>query len=123
MLKMYRQCCQFKFGVKSYPDEFDFNLINTYGWYSAKNRGNNLGGVLRDHMVSVRYGFDHKIDPYLLSHPANCILVLQSDNASKGNDCSITIDELKTRIKEWESKYYENKINYGVLKDFLPDFV
>lgn len=101
----YRRDCQFKFGIKNYPDEFDFKLIEEHGWYSAKNRGNNMGGVSRDHMYSVKQGFLNNIDPKIISHPANCRLVLQSDNASKKDACSITLEELLQRIKEWDEKY------------------
>jgi hypothetical protein len=57
----YRKDCAFKFNLADYPDEFDFKLIEQYGWYSAKNRGNNLTGVSRDHLVSIRYGFDNNV--------------------------------------------------------------
>lgn len=104
-LKKYRQECQFRFGIKDYPNEFDFKLIEEHGWYQAKNRGNNMGGVSRDHMYSVKQGFLNNIDPKIISHPANCKLVLQSENASKKDGCSITLDELMIRIDEWNKKY------------------
>ena len=101
----YRGECSFKFNLATYPDEFDFALVTQYGWYSAKNRGNNSGGVSRDHMVSVRYGFDNKVDPKIISHPANCALILHRDNTRKQMKCSITLRELMQRISEWDSKY------------------
>ena len=54
------------------------------------------------------------VDPYILSHPANCQLIQQSKNASKHDKCNITLDSLKEKIKEWNSKYgvYPNNINY-----------
>ena len=38
----------------------------------------------------------------------------QSKNASKHDKCNITLDSLKEKIKEWNSKYgvYPNNINY-----------
>ena len=35
--------------------------------------------------------------------------------------CSITIEELNSRINEWEKKYgkYENKIDYTFIQDYL----
>jgi len=39
--KLYRRACEFKFDIKDYPDKFDFELIEKYGWYKAKNRGDN----------------------------------------------------------------------------------
>lgn len=101
----YRRDCQFKFGIRNYPNEFDFKLIEKYGWYSAKNRGNNIDGVSRDHMYSVKEGFLNNIDPKIISHPANCRLVRQRDNASKHDGCSITLEELLRRIEIWDAKY------------------
>lgn len=104
-LSSYRGLCSFKFGISSYPSEFDVSLVEKYGWYSAKNRGNNVNGVSRDHMVSVRYGFDNNIPPEHLAHPANCKLILHSDNVSKGKKCSITYDDLLVLIAEWDMRY------------------
>jgi hypothetical protein len=108
-LTNYRAACQFKFSVKNYPDEFNLSLIETHGWYKAKNRGNNLNGISRDHIVSVRYGFDNNIDPLIISHPANCRLLRHNDNVSKGIKSDMSLDELIERIKIWDNKY--NKTN------------
>lgn len=104
-LTNYRADCAFKFNLKDFPDEFNFTLIEKYGWYKAKNKGNNLGGVSRDHMVSVRYGFDNKIDPSILSHPVNCRLLNHNENSSKGKNNYITLENLKIRIERWNKKY------------------
>jgi hypothetical protein len=101
----YRADCQFRFSLKNYPNEFDFNLIRIHGWYCASNRGNNLTGVSRDHMVSCRYGFDNNIPAEHIRHPANCRLIIQSENASKYKNNSISYDELLKRISDWEGKY------------------
>lgn len=101
----YRADCSFNFSIKDYPNEFDFNLIEKYGWYSAKNRGNNLGGVSRDHMVSVKYGFVNNISADYIKHPANCKLLIHNENVSKGSKISITYEELLERIKLWDAKY------------------
>jgi hypothetical protein len=101
----YRRKCNFNFNLADYPDEFRFELIKEHGWYLPKNKGNNLYGISRDHMYSVRSGFDNNIDPKIISHPANCRLMLHSENVSKGTDCDITYDELLERIKRWNEKY------------------
>ena len=118
MLKIYRQQCAFKFPLNDYPEEFEFQLIKENGWYKAKNHGNNLYGVSRDHIFSMLEGFKQQIDPYYISHPANCKLLLQSENSSKRSDCGMTIEALKNKINKWNEKYgvYENKINYELLK-------
>lgn len=104
-IKNYRKACEFKFGLSNFPNEFNFKLIEEYGWYSPTNKKNNLNGVSRDHMVSVKYGFENKIDPKIISHPANCKLIKHTDNISKNLKCSISYDELLKRIEIWDQKY------------------
>lgn len=103
--KNYRADCKFKFNLKDYPNEFEFSLIESYGWYKPKNRGNNLNGVSRDHIVSVKYGFENNIDPSIISHPANCQLMIHNDNVSKYTKNDLTIAQLLQKIKEWDQKY------------------
>jgi len=100
----YRQLCLFKFSLNDYPDKFDFSLIEKYGWYKAKNRGNNLEGVSRDHMFSVYDGYKQGILPYYISHPANCQLLPHKLNNVKKRNSSITFEELLKRIEEWNKK-------------------
>lgn len=101
----YKRECQFKFSLNDYPTEFDFGLIETHGWYTAANRGNNLDGVSRDHMYSIREGFDNKVPSELISHPANCKLMIHRKNISKHKKSSITVDDLKQRVYLWDKKY------------------
>ena len=61
----------------------------------------NLDGVARDHMVSRYYGWTHNIPSEVIRHPANCRIISQRENSSKGKDCSITVEELYERIKNW----------------------
>lgn len=105
--KKYKRECIFKFNLSDYPEEFNFKLIEEFGWYKPVNRGNNLDGVSRDHVYSIRDGFDNNVDPALISHPSNCKLVLQRQNSSKYKRSDITIDELKERVKCWKLKYNE----------------
>jgi hypothetical protein len=104
-IENYKKDCQFKFNLKDFNDEFDFILIKKCGWYKAKNRGDNLDGVSRDHMYSIMEGFRNNIDAKLISHPANCKLMIHNKNVSKNDKCSITLKELNERIKEWNEKY------------------
>jgi DNA-binding CsgD family transcriptional regulator len=101
-LDRYRQLCEFKFSLNEFPNKFNFNLIEKYGWYKAKNRGDNPNGVSRDHMYSVKEGFKNNINPYYLSHPANCILMVHNENNKKKTKCSITLEELINRVEEWD---------------------
>ncbi len=104
-IEEYRRLCAFKFNLADYPDEFDFDLIREHGWYKPKNKGNNLNGVSRDHLISVRYGFDNKIDPKILSHPANCKLMQHNNNVSKYTNCELSLEQLLERIDQWDEKY------------------
>lgn len=112
--EVYRSLTKFKFNLKDFNDEFDFKLIEKYGWYKAKNHGDNEFGVSRDHMFSIKEGFRRLINPLLLAHPANCELIVNKDNQTKQYDCSISIDELLEKIKNFEikyGKYYDEEIN------------
>lgn len=115
---LYKSCCKFNFSLNSYPEEFDFSLIEKYGWYKAKNRGDNLNGISRDHIYSRNKGFEKLIDPYIISHPANCQLLRHNDNISKFDKCEISIDELIEKIKKWNQKYgeYPNTIDYKIFE-------
>lgn len=104
-IQQYLKECEFNFSLNDYPEEFDFDLIRKHGWYKAKNHGDNLNGVSRDHMFSRMEGFRQKIDPKIISHPANCQLVCHNDNSSKCDKCSITLEKLLEKINNWNKKY------------------
>ena len=109
-LRTYRARCSFKFNVYNYPNYFDLELIDQHGWYSpggknSKNKNINMTGVSRDHLYSVYDGWINDIDPVIISHPANGRLILQSENASKRNSSSITLDELLTKINIWNGTW------------------
>ena len=105
--QQYQKECAFKFNIYDYPDWFDLSLIEKFGWYSAANRGNNLEGVSRDHMISVKYGFRNGISSELISHPANCQLMQHTLNNTKKTQCSITLNELEERIKKFNVRLAE----------------
>jgi len=105
--KIYRPLCKFNFNISKYKDEFDFNLVNKYGWYSPTNKKNNLNGVSKDHIYSVKDGFLNKIDYNIIKHPANCALMKHTDNNLKNSQSLITIDELLQKIEIWNEKHKE----------------
>lgn len=102
--KYYHQC-QFNFALNQYPDEYNFSLIEEHGWYQAKNHGDNLGGISRDHIYSIQEGYENKINPEIIRHPANCQLMIHNENVSKHKKSGITINNLKEKIKNWDIKY------------------
>ena len=99
--KQYSEKCRFRFDIREYPDEFDYNLLVENGWYSEDNPH----GITKDHMLSISYGWKRDIPPRIIKHPANCKLMLFDDNLEKGWRSSINYDELINRIKQWDRKY------------------
>lgn len=97
----YRESCKFTFNVKDYPAEFDLSLLSV-GMFNPKF---NKQGVSKDHMLSISYGKQNKIDPRIMSHPANCRLMLQTENKAKQHHSSLTLAELLERILQWNQKY------------------
>lgn len=123
---IYKRLTIFKFALNKYPNEFDFNLIKEYGWYSPVNKRNNLKGISRDHIISVKYAYENKINPLLIAHPANCQLLQQCKNSVKHSKCDIKIDELLERIEKWDNlygNYYNEKletyIDYTTLNNLI----
>ncbi len=103
----YKRDASFNFNLSDFPKEFDFDLIKEYGWYKPKNRGDNLNGISRDHIYSIKKGFENNIDTKVISHPANCKLMIHNDNVSKNKKCNITLEELLKKIEKWNKKYNE----------------
>lgn len=108
----YYVAARFKFNVYHYPEEFDLSMIEKHGWYTCpglKRKGQlkNTLGISRDHIISVSYGFANNIDAKIISHPANCRLMLQAANKIKSNKCGITLDQLLEKIEAWNKKYTE----------------
>jgi hypothetical protein len=98
----YKSNCKFKFRLQDFKDEFDFSLIKKHGFFHSKK---NPKGVARDHRISINYGFKNGIDPSVISHPANCEIILQSENIKKFTKCSMTMNGLRKRIEIWQKKY------------------
>jgi len=67
-------------------------------------------GIVRDHKFSRKNGFIFKVYPEILRHPANCELMLNSKNISKGISSSITIEELISRIILYKYDWYEQDL-------------
>lgn len=103
--KNYKSRCYFKFKLSDYPNEFDLSLLEKYGFYHPKV---NLQGISRDHIISVKYGFENKIDPKIMSHPANCKLMIHSENNKKKTRSDLTLEQLLHRIDEWNRKFRKN---------------
>lgn len=88
----------FAFNVYDYPHLFDLALISKFGWRSEKNPN----GVSRDHRLSVNEAIKNNYDPYYIKHPLNCELMLFEQNNRKKTKSSITFEELKRQVDEYE---------------------
>ncbi len=101
--RYYRPSCEFKFNISDYPSWFDTSELKRVGMYSPTNRNNNLGGVSRDHMLSVAEAFGLGLDPIMVKHPANCRLILHRENQRKRSNSIITEKELLERIELFDA--------------------
>ncbi len=94
---VYREQCEFNLiGVIEKVKGFD--LLKENGMY---HRINNPSGVVRDHRISIDFGWQHSIDPSIIGHPANCEFLLHLDNARKTNRLSIELSDLLTEIENF----------------------
>jgi len=101
----------FTFILKDYPDLFDFSLLKKYGMRS----NDNIEGVVRDHKVSVADAIKYNYDPYYIKHPLNCELMINSKNAKKHKQSSMSYDELVTQVKEYNKKQLTLKENLSII--------
>jgi len=90
-----------------------FELLKEHGIFHA---GQNNNGVVRDHIMGRKHGFENNIYPEILRHPCNCQVLRQRENISKGQkgknrpDCDITLTELFDNIKKYEDEWFEQEI-------------
>ncbi len=99
--KYYKECA-FTFNPYIYKHILGYDLLKKYSWYNTKDK---IDGLARDHRISRDFGFNNNVNPKLISHPANCEIMLHKNNSTKSKKCSITVEELKEAIKEWDTKY------------------
>lgn len=75
-----------------------FELLEQLGWYHPQTNPN---GVVKDHRLSVKYGFDNNIEPSIVGHLANCEFLRCADNTRKSSNSSITLKDLKKEIQSF----------------------
>lgn len=91
---------QFNFNINDYPDLFDLEQIAKIGWY---NPHTGHIGLTRDHKISICDAIRFNYDPYYISHPINCEIVSQRQNASKGRKSAMSYEDLVKKVKEYDS--------------------
>ncbi len=102
---VYVNAAAFKHGFSftKYTTDEEKELLSKYGVF---NNRTNTKGCVRDHLLSRRYGFENNIPTWIISHPANCEIVLNSENTKRSNckdrsDNLITLEELLYRIENY----------------------
>jgi len=88
-----------------------YTNLNYFRFYNDINPDNYKRGHSTyhlDHKVSKVFGFLNNISPEIIGHKCNLEVIYYKKNLSKGVKCSITIDELLQRIKEFD-KLKENE--------------
>lgn len=90
----------FTFNLFHYPDLFDLSLITTIGFRDSKTNPN---GITRDHRISVAHAIKYDYDPYYIKHPLNCELMRFDENNKKKTKSSISFDELKRLVDEYDN--------------------
>lgn len=85
-----------------------YELLKAHGMY---NKHSNPSGVVRDHRLSIWDGFKMNVDPSLMRHPANCRFLLHKNNARKSLKSEITLDELMSKIVEWNNASVVKVVN------------
>lgn len=94
----YRYMASFHLTANIIPKIKGFHLLEKFGWY---NQINNPRGVVKDHRLSILYGFTNNINPDILAHPANCEFLTYQTNCSKSSKNSISLSDLKEEIKKF----------------------
>ena len=107
--KKYYNECDFRFSGKLLPYVVGAELLKAHKFCNQSNPSFN--GITKDHRVSRKYGFEHNIDPYLISHPANCELMLRNENSSKSDKCSITVEQLIEEVEWWNENIIHKIFN------------
>lgn len=105
----YKEQTRFSFKKELLPYVKGYELTNTYKWFNPYYP--KVNGLTKDHRVSCRYGYEHNIDPYLISHPANCEIMLRNDNSSKYSNCSLTVEQLIENVEWWNENIIHKLFN------------
>jgi hypothetical protein len=113
----YRDLSNWKCQVLNY-NIVGIELLKNEKLYDKKNPNKNA--LIRDHMYGRKSGFNNKVFPELLRHPANCQLITHGDNIKKSklnNDCVIDLNELFDKILLWD-EYEEQNLCLSLIEKY-----
>jgi hypothetical protein len=106
--------------VKRMWDIVDSPLLSEIGVF---NSSKNTKGAVRDHMFGRKSGFESKVFPEILRHPANCQIVSHSFNVSKKSSRyidrnDITLEHLFNLILEYKEPWEEQELCVSLIEDY-----
>lgn len=96
-ISKYRYDARFTITPSNLETIKGYNLLLENGWYHPRN---NPTGVVKDHRVSIKFGYDNNISPLIIGNIKNCEFLKCSDNLIKKDSCSISIQELILAIND-----------------------
>lgn len=91
----YRYDCRFKIDASNISLIKGYDLLLKNGLYSEQNSS----GVVKDHRVSVKYGYDNGVPAEVIGHIKNCEFMQFKDNLKKSKGCSLTLESLLGEIE------------------------
>ena len=94
-ISKYRYECRFKVNLSNVHSVKGYELLLSSGLY---DKSLNPNGVVKDHRVSIKFGFDNKISPNIIGHLKNCEFLPYKQNAQKSSNSSTTIEKLLLEI-------------------------
>ena len=100
-------------------DNNQVTLLNTHKVFHPIN---NKTGCVRDHMYSKLDGFNAGVPPEILRHPANCMIITHSQNASKCHHSLISIDKLFELIHSYSGNWNEHTIALNEINNYNNGF-
>lgn len=105
--ELYFLDCDFgKWPLEVWKQLPGFELLVQKGiWHPVKNPD----GVVRDHIISKYFGWNNKIDPKYISHPANCRIIKNYENIKKGSKVDTNFDQLVENIKNYKIQFNEKE--------------
>lgn len=101
-------------------DLVENSLLRTNGVF---NPITNTNGCVRDHMFGRREGFRLNVPPILLRHPANCQILLNSENVKKArtNDVSQSLEDLIQAIQNYTTFWFEQEECIKTIKQYITN--
>lgn len=93
----------------------DKNLLENLGIFNSRT---NRSGLVRDHRLSRKFGFDNEVFPEILRHPENCDIISHSANSRKKEKSSLTIEELFHKIENTNHEWKEQEMVLKLITDW-----